>query len=89
MSELLIELFCEEIPARMQLKAERAYQDIFTEYFRKKEISFKELKVFSGARRITIYANGINSTIEGKLVSIKGPRVDSSLPAIEGFCKSQ
>ena len=47
MSELLIELFCEEIPAMMQARAETAYLDIFKKYFQEKEIVFEEIKIFT------------------------------------------
>ncbi len=88
MSELLIELFCEEIPALMQTRAENAYLDIFQKYFKEIGIGFKEIKVFIGPRRIVIYVTGLDKEINGKFISIKGPRTDSPLVAIEGFCNS-
>lgn len=88
MSELLIELFCEEIPAMMQTKAESAYLEIFTKYFERKEISFADLSVFIGPRRITIYAKDVDKKTKSRYLSLKGPRIDSPLSAIEGFCKS-
>lgn len=88
MSELLIELFCEEIPAIMQARAENAYRDIFKKYFQEKEIAFEEIKIFTGPRRIAILVNGVAEEIKGKFISIKGPRTDSLPVAIEGFCKS-
>lgn len=88
MSELLIELFCEEIPAMMQARAETAYLDIFKKYFQEKEIVFEEIKIFTGPRRIAIFVNGVAKEIKGKFISIKGPRTDSLPVAIEGFCKS-
>ena len=88
MSELVIELFCEEIPAIMQSKAEIAYLDIFTKYFQEKEIGFKNIEIFIGPRRIVVYAKGLDTEIKGKSISIKGPKADSPVSAIEGFCKS-
>ncbi len=88
MSELLIELFCEEIPAIMQARTENAYLDIFKKYFQEKEIAFEEIKIFTGPRRIAIFVNGVAEEIKGKFISIKGPRTDSLPVAIEGFCKS-
>lgn len=88
MSELLIELFCEEIPAMMQSKAEVAYIDIFKKYFTTHDIGFKEVQVFIGPRRIAIHANGVDKQTPAKDVSLKGPKVDAPLAAIDGFCKS-
>ncbi len=88
MSELLIELFSEEIPAVMQARAEKSYLDIFARYFREKEINFAGLKVFIGPRRITIYVAEIDKETKDKFVSIKGPRIDSSDEAVNGFCRA-
>ncbi len=88
MSELLIELFSEEIPAMMQSKAEIAYLNIFTKYFQEKKIGFKDIKIFVGPRRVVIYADGLDKEIKGQAISIKGPKVGSPELAIEGFCKS-
>lgn len=88
MSELLIELFSEEIPAVMQARAEKSYLDIFARYFQEKEINFAGLKVFIGPRRITIYVAEIDKETKDKFFSIKGPRIDSSDAAINGFCRA-
>ncbi len=88
MSELLIELFSEEIPAMMQSKAEIAYLNIFTKYFQEKKIGFKDIKIFVGPRRVVIYADGLDKEIKSQAISIKGPKVGSPELAIEGFCKS-
>ncbi len=88
MSQLLIELFSEEIPAMMQSKAEIAYLNIFTKYFQEKKIGFKDIKIFVGPRRVVIHADGLDKEIKGQAISIKGPKVGSPELAIEGFCKS-
>jgi glycyl-tRNA synthetase beta chain len=88
MSELLIELFSEEIPAMMQSKAKIAYLNIFTKYFQEKKIGFKYIEIFVGPRRVVIHADGLDKEIKGQAISIKGPKVGSPELAIEGFCKS-
>ena len=88
MSELLIELFCEEIPSVMQTRAESAYLEIFTKYFQDKGIGFKDIEIFVGPRRVVIHAEGLDKEIKGQSISIKGPKTDSPIIAIEGFCKS-
>lgn len=88
MSELLLELYSEEIPALMQKKAEKAYFDIFTNCLNDNEITFDQLKVFVGSRRIAVHVNGLPNIIPSKELEFKGPKIDAPLAAIDGFCKS-
>ena len=44
MSELLLELFSEEIPAMMQQKAVAGYEEIFAKYFQEQTINFSSIK---------------------------------------------
>ncbi|NRB10417.1 MAG: glycine--tRNA ligase subunit beta [Rickettsiaceae bacterium] len=88
MSELLIELYCEEIPANMQKKAEISYLDIFTKYFKELEITYNQIKVFIGSCRLTIHIDGLPKIIAAKEIELKGPRVNAPETAIKGFCKS-
>jgi glycyl-tRNA synthetase beta chain len=88
MTELLLELYSEEIPALMQSRAEQVFKRLFSDAFFSKNISFKDLQIFSGPCRITIYAQGIGAEIPGYLIEKKGPRVEADQKAIEGFAKS-
>lgn len=88
MSELILELFSEEIPAFMQKNAEEAYFEIFSRHLKSNEIVFKNIRVFSGPRRITVYINGLPKFIEAKTVEVKGPKLNAPSQSIEGFCKS-
>lgn len=88
MSDLVLELFSEEIPALMQQKAENAYREIFTKHLTNAGISFKTLEIFSGPRRITVHITDLPTTLPAKEVEIKGPKIDAQDKAIEGFCRS-
>jgi len=88
MKELLIELFCEEIPAMMQHDAEVAFQGIFAKFFEKNNIDFKGLKTYIGPRRITIHVAEIAEKTKPQKIELKGPRVGAPAAAIEGFCRS-
>ena len=88
MSELLLELFSEEIPAMMQSKVASAYKEIFAKYFVSLAIKFKDIEVHVGARRICIYANGLPLIIPSSISEIKGPKTSAPEMAIEGFCRS-
>jgi glycyl-tRNA synthetase beta chain len=88
MSELLIELFCEEIPAMMQGKAALGFNEICKKYFEEYNLRHASVQVFIGPRRISIVALGMSKVIEPKEEELKGPKVDAPIAAIEGFCRS-
>ncbi|MGL4226050.1 MAG: glycine--tRNA ligase subunit beta, partial [Rickettsia sp.] len=87
MSELLLELFSEEIPALMQKNAEEGYLNIFTKIFEENEI-FAKVQVFAGPRRITLHATHLPKVTLPKEEEIKGPSIDAPEAAINGFCKA-
>ena len=86
--ELLLELFSEEIPARMQKKAAQSYYEIFIKAFGENGISFSDLKVFCGSRRLTLNASGLPKYIQTMEEEIKGPKIGVADAAIQGFCRS-
>ena len=88
MSELLLELFSEEIPAMMQQKAAMAYKDIFSKYFVANAIEYKKIDVYVGSRRLTIHAVGMASKIAASEKEIKGPKITAPKGAMDGFCRS-
>ena len=88
MSELLLELLSEEIPALMQTAAATSYLEIFTKTFIDNEVVFDSLKVFAGSRRITLYATGLPQALSAKILEIKGPRLDATESVIASFCKA-
>ncbi|MDX1916848.1 MAG: glycine--tRNA ligase subunit beta [Rickettsiaceae bacterium] len=86
MKDLLIELYSEEIPAKMQAKAEGAYAEIFSQFFHDYGIKCDNLQIFIGPCRIVISAK-IEENIPEQNLVIKGPKIDANKLAIEGFCK--
>lgn len=88
MSELLLELFSEEIPATMQQKAAAVYEEIFTKYFQEQTINFADIKVYVGPRRLTIHVAGIAPYVQASKKEIKGPKTSAPENAVEGFCHS-
>ena len=86
MSELLLELYSEEIPSLIQTKYLDLIKSSILEKFKEEKLHYSEVEGFVGPCRLTIYIKNLqyqNSTIE-----VKGPKVDSHEKAIEGFCKS-
>ena len=89
MSDFFLELFSEEIPASLQKDARESILKSFEESFEKKEIVYKLARSYSTPNRLVFYISGIPTKINKKTYKIRGPRVDSSKQAIEGFIKSQ
>ncbi|MDC0059901.1 glycine--tRNA ligase subunit beta, partial [Pelagibacteraceae bacterium] len=88
MSELFIELFSEEIPARLQIEARTKIKQNINERLEKKEINFKSSKSFSTPKRLVFIIDGIPETIKQKKKIIKGPKVEAPQAALDGFIKS-
>lgn len=88
MSELLLELFSEEIPAIMQPKAAIAYEEIFSKYFTNNGIKFGKINVYVGPRRLTIHASDVSTKLPSGIKELKGPKTSAPLGAIDGFCRS-
>jgi len=76
MAELFIELFSEEIPAKLQIDARQKIKQTIDEKLQKKEIDFKSSKSFSTPKRLVFIIDGIPEKIEQNKKIIKGPKVD-------------
>ena len=88
MAELFIELFSEEIPAKLQIDARQKIKLAFEERLKKKEINFKSSKSFSTPKRLVFLIEGLPAKIEEKKKIIKGPKVSAPEVALEGFIRS-
>ena len=88
MAELFIELFSEEIPAKLQIDARKKIKQSIEEKLQKKEINFKSSKSFSTPKRLVFVIEGIPEKIEQKRKIIRGPKVDAPQVALDGFIKS-
>lgn len=90
MSEFLLEIYSEEIPARMQNKALLDFEKIFSEFFAKQNIkvSEKDVKLFISPRRISLLVNKIDEFQILPPTQKIGPKIDANSQAIIGFAKS-
>ena len=90
MAELLIEIYGEEIPARMQQKAMEDFRKIFEEFFTKQNIKFAsdDLKTFITPRRLVLLAKNLDVQQLSPAVNKMGPKIDAPSQAIQGFLKS-
>jgi glycyl-tRNA synthetase beta chain len=88
MPQLLLELFSEEIPARMQAQAARDLERVMREALAAAGFLPEALKVFAGPRRLTLVAEGLPPAQADRTEERKGPRVGAPDQAIEGFLRS-
>ncbi len=88
MSELLLELFCEEIPSRMQKRAQEDLARLVTSGLTEAGLSFERVASFSTPRRLTLVIEGVPAKSSDVREERKGPRVDAPEKALEGFLRS-
>jgi len=88
MPELFIELYSEEIPAKLQIDARNKIKKTIDENLIKKGIDFKLSKSFSTPKRLVFFIDGITEKIEQKKKIMKGPNTKAPEIALEGFIKS-
>jgi glycyl-tRNA synthetase beta chain len=88
MPELLLELFSEEIPARMQAQAARDLERMARDKLAAEGYLPEALKTFAGPRRLTLVAEGLPIAQADRHEERKGPRVGAPDQAIEGFLRS-
>jgi len=88
MPQLLLELFSEEIPARMQAQAARDLERLARERLAAEGLLPEALKTFAGPRRLTLVAEGLPAAQSDRHEERKGPRVGAPDQAVEGFLRS-
>jgi glycyl-tRNA synthetase beta chain len=88
MPELLIELFSEEIPARMQGKAADDLKAMITNGLVDAGLTYEGAQVHATPRRLVLSVEGLNAKAADTREERKGPRADAPKPAIDGFLKS-
>ncbi len=87
MAELLLELFSEEIPARMQARAAEDLQRLVTGKLKARGVVFDSVKSYVTPRRLTLAMTGLPKMQPDQRFEEKGPRVDAPSQAIEGFLR--
>ena len=87
MAELLLELFSEEIPARMQAKAEADLLASLTLRLKEAGLGWKAAFAVSGPRRLTAVIEGLDARSADVREEKKGPKVGAPEQAIAGFLR--
>ena len=88
MAELLLELFSEEIPARMQTQAGKDLERLVVGALTDRGLLFEGSKAFAGPRRLTLVLAGLPLKQPDVSEEKKGPRLTAPEKAIEGFLRS-
>lgn len=88
MPDLLLELFSEEIPARMQRKAGEDLKKLVTDALVERGLVYEGAKAFVTPRRLALHIAGL--PVRGRDVreERKGPRVGAPDAAVQGFLKA-
>ncbi|SEL07961.1 glycyl-tRNA synthetase beta chain [Roseovarius azorensis] len=87
MPDLLIELFSEEIPARMQARAAEDLRRGMTDALVAAGLTYAGAAAFSTPRRLALTVQGLPAQSPTTREERKGPRVDAPAQAIEGFLR--
>ena len=87
MPELLLELFSEEIPARLQTRAAEELRRLMVEGLKARGLEVGEAKSFATPRRLALVVEDVPKKSPAVSEERKGPRVGAPEQAIAGFLK--
>lgn len=88
MPDLFLELFSEEIPARMQAQAAKDLERLVVGSLSDRGFLFEGVKNFAGPRRLTLAVSGLPAKQPDVREEKKGPRTNAPQQAIDGFLRS-
>src|SRR3954465_3984709 len=88
MPDLLLELFSEEIPARMQARAAEDLRKLVTDRLVAAGLVYEGAKAFATPRRLALAVQGVPGRQPDAKEEEKGPRVGAPEGAIKGFLRA-
>lgn len=88
MADLLIELFSEEIPARMQARAADDLKKLVTDGMVERGLTYEAAAAFATPRRLALSISGLLKETHPTREERKGPRTDAPEKALAGFLRS-
>lgn len=86
--DLLIEIYSEEIPARMQRAALDNSKEIVSKLLTEQGLAFTEVSSYIAPQRLAIFAKGLPETTQALTEERRGPRINAPEAALTGFLKS-
>ena len=87
MPQLLLEIFSEEIPARMQQGAARDLDRMVSDRLKAAGLTWDALTTYAGPRRLTLVIDGLPTATPDREEEVKGPRASAPEQALEGFLR--
>jgi glycyl-tRNA synthetase beta chain len=87
MPQLLLEIFSEEIPARMQAGAARDLERMASERLKAAGLEWRSLTTYAGPRRLTLVVEGLPVATPDREEEIKGPKTSAPEQALDGFLR--
>jgi glycyl-tRNA synthetase beta chain len=87
MPQLLLEFFSEEIPARMQPRAEADLERLLSAALKEAGLGWDRFTTFAGPRRLGCVIEGLPEKTEDVREERKGPRTDAPEKALQGFMR--
>ncbi|NIJ41712.1 glycyl-tRNA synthetase beta chain [Parvibaculum indicum] len=88
MSEFLLELFSEEIPARMQLRAADDLKRLVSDALKAEGVAVGAAEAYATPRRLALVIEGLPEKTPDVREERKGPKVGAPEKAIEGFMRA-
>lgn len=88
MSELLLELFSEEIPARMQKRAREDLLRLVSDALKEAGVEGRNARAYATPRRLTLVIEGLPEKTPDVKEERKGPKVGAPQQAIDGFLRA-
>ncbi|OSI20652.1 glycine--tRNA ligase subunit beta [Bradyrhizobium canariense] len=88
MPDLLLELFSEEIPARMQAKAADDLRRMVTDKLVAEGLVYEGAKAFATPRRLALTVHGIPARQPDLKTERRGPKIGAADAAVQGFLKA-
>ncbi len=88
MPDLLLELFSEEIPARMQSQASAELTARLTKALSEAQLAHGVVKSFVTPRRLAVSIAALPATQPDREMERKGPKTSAPQGAVDGFCRS-
>ncbi len=87
MPQLLLEIFSEEIPARMQAGAARDLERMVGDRLKAAGLTWETIRAYAGPRRLTLLVEGLPTATPDRDEELKGPKTSAPEQALEGFLR--
>ncbi len=88
MKEWLLEIYSEEIPARMQLQAQKQACQLMEVLLKQYGALYHKVETFIASHRLVVWVQGLENITESTQEVRRGPRLDAPQSALAGFAKA-